>query len=736
MGKAAKDAPTPYCLVICPMSENPVQVCFKDATAFKRAWKLMQMFTNIVEQLASYENKPQTGSGEEEEDQLNSDDEKTLKEEVKKDKKRREGVTMAVGKWRVIATVLRVKDIRKVTREEGYKGITQSGDLEYAEGLNPYVEMSCFGLHRRTSVKKAVPPSGCVFDEVLFFDSGKRELGEEDILKAKLQIQLRHSRGLSLRFGDASRGKDGTSVFVPTTLGVFDFHLADVYYAPGHEYRSQWVALAHEAKGQHIGFAQVSVAVLGPGDKQSSMIDLSQDFEDEDALAMGKGGANANDEDNSFERAFENGHIMMPSFINHTLRFLEFCIYEGHGLPVPISGRKALYVELEWGGFKVKTSVTPKRLKKRRESKSDIQNKGKKAGELIERDAYTGAHTMASYGSYYWNEALFIPLEDPSFSDRIRLSLWRPAKVGKSPKDCLGSAVLSLEEIKANADRLTSEPFEVKLYGPAPVEGTEKLNGGHDRCVIRQVRRAMHRGIAAVAQSGKNAVRRRRLMKQTMLSNPNVASNFRGSISIAVHIYKQHPLRRLQLELNAQAIALQKAKKKGRQSLQKAKEEGRGAMSRLKKYMKYILPNDATKSKKKASELYPEDPHKLVLNHTAGLVESGAGEEFIAKVQVMALDGVHAASATNSRYFIEVEIENQSAATRALTVKRNGFIEFVPIQWVVTASIISSPKPLRDTCSLLPCVIPVLAPHPCSSNATTRTRPHTASERPSRWDHF
>ena len=159
-------------------------------------------------------------------------------------------------------------------------------------------------------------------------------------------------------------------------------------------------------------------------------------------------------------------------------------------------------------------------------------------------------------------------------------------------------------------------------------------------------------------------------------------------------------------------------------------------MSRLKKYMKYILPNDATKSKKKASELYPEDPHKLVLNHTAGLVESGAGEEFIAKVQVMALDGVHAASATNSRYFIEVEIQNQRAATRALTVERNGFIEFVPIQLIVTASIISSPKPLRDTCSLLPCVIPVLAPHPCSSNATTRTRPHTASERPSRWDHF
>merc|ERR1719163_1320331 len=119
------------------------------------------------------------------------------------------------------------------------------------------------------------------------------------------------------------------------------------------------------------------------------MIDLSQDFEDEDALAMGKGGANPNDEDNSFERAFEHGRIMMPSFINHTLRFLEFRIYEGHGLPVPISGRKALYLELEWGGFKVKTSVTPKRLKKRRESKSDVQNKGKKAGELIERDAYT-----------------------------------------------------------------------------------------------------------------------------------------------------------------------------------------------------------------------------------------------------------------------------------------------------------------------------------------------------------
>ena len=645
----------------------------------------MQMFTNTTEQLASFSNNLETASEEEDEDQPDPEESRKLQEQQEAEKKRREGVKMPTGKWRVIATVLRVKDIRKATREEGYKGITQSGDLEYAEGLNPYVEMNCFGLNRRTTVKKKVPPSGCVFDEVLFFDSGKTELEEEDILKAKLEVQLRHSRGITLRIGDVSRGKDAIPVFAPTTLGIFNFHLADVYYAPNHEYRCQWVALAHEAKGQHIGFAQVSVCVLGPNDKQSSIIDLSQDFEDEDALLMGKGGANPNDEDNSFELAFETGRILMPSFINHTVRFLEFRIYEGHHLPVPVMGRKALYLELEWGGFKAKTSISPKRSRSQKDPNSDARAKGKNgAGEIAESNAYKVGKSAAKYGSYYWNEALFIPLEEPSFSDRIRLSLWRPGALGK--KYCIGSAVLSLEAIKASADRLTHEPFQVKLYGPAPADGLEK-NAKSDKDeddetetlgskLAQQLITAMHNGIAKIAQSGNKGLRRE-VMRKVMLSHPNMASSFRGSVSVAVKIYKKHPLRRLQQELDAEAEAVHKAQKKGRKALQKVKAERREAVASIKANLNYILPEKSTTQKKRPKEIYHAEPHKLVLNHTAGLVESGAGEAYIAKVQVMSLDGVQAASATNSRYFIELDIENRKSATRHLPVERNGFIEFV-----------------------------------------------------------
>lgn len=131
--------------------------------------------------------------------------------------------------------------------------ILQATDLkgESATGLsNPYVSVKCLGKTQHTTTKKQV--SGAAWDEKLFFNFKNLEPSHLQEAEAKVVVRSRN-------------------LLTTPMIGCYQFNLLQIYGMKDHELYDSWVALTDPSNEDDVGIQgnlRLSLTLLGPGDKQ------------------------------------------------------------------------------------------------------------------------------------------------------------------------------------------------------------------------------------------------------------------------------------------------------------------------------------------------------------------------------------------------------------------------------------------------------------------------------------
>ena len=236
---------------------------------------------------------------------------------------------------------------------------------------NPYVALKCLGQHQRTSVRAGT--NSCVFNEKVFFNF--RNVSSAQLREADMDLTV------------VSRNLYGLST---PCIGKYSLNLLNVYGQRDHEYYQQWVALTDPTDKSDTGiqgYLKVSVTVLGPGDSQR-FHDPEKEYQKlKDTEARGMAG--------------EEVTLLTPATIKQELQFLVVSVFEAHDLPMMdrftrggIGGRGIdAFVQCEFAGNPaLRTKV--------------VHARGK-AGLSAE-----------------FMEQLWIPVNAPTMSNRVALSLW------------------------------------------------------------------------------------------------------------------------------------------------------------------------------------------------------------------------------------------------------------------------------------------------------------------------
>ncbi len=242
---------------------------------------------------------------------------------------------------------------------------------EDMSGLSdPYVRVTVMGKTKKTRVIKQVV--NCVFDETLFFNfSG---LTRQQVEEARISVEV----------------LDYDFIGSHDMIGVVNFDMIRVYSQPGHELYRQWAGLfdpISTSDSGFQGFLKLSCTVLGPGDAQV-FHDPEKEYQDELLAESSAGGGGA------------SALAMAGPSVKKKLHFLVMYIWQADDLPkmgsFTLMGGAGIeaYVKCQFAGQKpAKTSVAHCRG-----SKQNL--------------------------SPVWEEELWVPAFEPTFSDRITLSVW------------------------------------------------------------------------------------------------------------------------------------------------------------------------------------------------------------------------------------------------------------------------------------------------------------------------
>jgi hypothetical protein len=144
----------------------------------------------------------------------------------------------AVGKYQVHVHILEARDLK-----------TKDGD---SGACNPLVEvrLTPFDLQQATRMKTST--FNARFNESLFFNVDVHDPRELDCGRIVMKV---------INYG---------KVFT-TTIGTFQYGIADIYAKPDHEVYRQWIALADSTDSVGVqGYLKVSVTVLGPNDQKAA----------------------------------------------------------------------------------------------------------------------------------------------------------------------------------------------------------------------------------------------------------------------------------------------------------------------------------------------------------------------------------------------------------------------------------------------------------------------------------
>ncbi|CAM9992524.1 unnamed protein product [Ectocarpus sp. 6 AP-2014] len=136
-----------------------------------------------------------------------------------------------------------------------YVHIIEARDLK-AEDLqgtsDPVVYVEAFGQKYATEVKEAC--LSCVFDET--FVIGLRNLDKDEFEEGVIRISVMDA--------------DGPVAIKNDLIGSYSFDASNVYFHKDHEIHRQWVALVDDENPKDSGtqgYLQLSIAIVGPGDK-------------------------------------------------------------------------------------------------------------------------------------------------------------------------------------------------------------------------------------------------------------------------------------------------------------------------------------------------------------------------------------------------------------------------------------------------------------------------------------
>ena len=203
-------------------------------------------------------------------------------------------------------------------------------------------------------------------------------------------------------------------------IGSFQFDVSSVYFQPHHELHDTWVGLTDpmDADDRGLqGYARVSVAVLGPGDKRH-VWDCVEEEE------MGGG-------------AEPQGLILMPPAVERRLQFVVITAHEARELPATDSSKLGgllkggidAYLQAEFAGNK------PQRTRW-------VTSKGRTGSLRVE-----------------WNQEFWLPVMVPTMTDRISISLWDYDRF--KPDDRVGTVALSRKKLAKRA----MQPTWLPIYG-------------------------------------------------------------------------------------------------------------------------------------------------------------------------------------------------------------------------------------------------------------------------------
>eukprot|EP00752_Nemacystus_decipiens_P012046 g10680.t1 len=192
-----------------------------------------------------------------------------------------------------------------------YVHIIEARDLK-AEDLqgtsDPVVYVEAFGQKFATEVKPAC--LSCVFDET--FVIGLRNLDKDVFEEGVIKVSVMDA--------------DGPVAIKNDLIGSYSFDAANVYFHKDHELHRQWVALVDDENPRDSGtqgYLQLSIAIVGPGDKLK-VHDEAEDRRKEREAEAKSGGI--------------DGLVMVPPSVTTRTQWLVTTVWRAEYLPVMDSG--------------------------------------------------------------------------------------------------------------------------------------------------------------------------------------------------------------------------------------------------------------------------------------------------------------------------------------------------------------------------------------------------------------
>jgi len=302
----------------------------------------------------------------------------------------------------------------------GVRGLVVSGD-----GVPcPTVRVTAWGKTQSTAIKQ--PTTETTFDEVLFYQL--EDMNEDTLRLGRIRCEVYDANSL------VSKGD---------MIGAWQTDFDFIYYQDDHEYYRKWVPLTggHGASktGMH-GFLQLSVTILGPGDKSKHH---NRDKEIEEEMRKKK------EDPDGFD-------VDIPQ---QKLKFLVATFHKAENLPllddsVLAKGIDA-FCRIQFGSANAQdTKVKTIRVKSKDEPINPV-----------------------------FKEEIWLPFYHPTFSNRIMISVFDKDPVGA--ERVATADIISLDLIERFPEAF--EAFWVNLYGsplnalpPDHIGRSEKMNKSPD----------------------------------------------------------------------------------------------------------------------------------------------------------------------------------------------------------------------------------------------------------------
>ncbi|CAM9701229.1 unnamed protein product, partial [Scytosiphon promiscuus] len=348
-----------------------------------------------------------------------------------------------------------------------YVHIIEARDLkaEDVQGTSdPVVYVEAFGQKFATEVKTAC--LSCVFDET--FVIGLRNLDKDLFEEGVIRVSVMDA--------------DGPVAIKNDLIGSYSFDAANVYFHRDHEIHRQWVALVDDENPRDSGtqgYLQLSIAIVGPGDKLK-IHDEAEDRRKEREAEAKSGGI--------------DGLVMIPPSVSTKTQWLVTTVWRAEYLPVMDTGP----ILTHGGDFFTMVTVS-----------------GGAPAQTKTKSMYGSRSSMAPV----WRTQLWVPVSIPCMSGSVKTIVKDWDSVGED--EIVACVNCKLKEIESLPDR-QHRPRWFPLYGAPLVVPTSTE--------IAEI---------ALRMTGPSAVTNWRSMYENL---PQKASTYRGRILLSREIRESLPI--------------------------------------------------------------------------------------------------------------------------------------------------------------------------------------------------